>query len=636
MDNANNTYSLSQLFNERRFQVPDYQRGYSWDESNITDFLDDLKYLGSDRVHYTGTVVIHPDRQAPDTFDEGGDRLRQIDIVDGQQRLTTAVILLDCIRRKLKDLGEVRLADGIMKRFVRTFNEHGQPIDKLTLNAGTNAFFQGNVLADTPGQLTAKISSERRLEVARQVIERYVASEVAVLSDGQVIGWLKVLHRKITDKLRYSLYEVDSQAEVGIIFEVMNDRGKPLTELEKVKNYLLYAGASLGVDGLAKRVNDAWSTILTGLMNADLELSQDEDRLLRAHWVTRYDPRPQNWRGIHSVKNRFDVRRDARDRTQILRGLTDYVKDLEQSSIPFCDAIEPSVPKAFARFDAPEAIRARVVEWGEKLARTSRLGTPTAVLPLLIAVRLRHPGDVMKYLDTLKLCETYAFRVWMLQESKTNAGQARFFRTAHELRTGHCSFEDAMGAIKDELAWRCGDVEFTRLFKQRVEDARWYGWRGLRYMLYEYENHLATEREASPRVTWEQLDRRDLAQSIEHILPQSIENIPYWRNRFSDEEHRCHRHDIGNLTLSRFNSSLSNLPFPEKKGTKGQDRRYISSPFFQEGDLIHYEDWTPKTIVERRDRIINWAKQRWSIDLSDASDDRDEVDEDDIDDLSEE
>ena len=143
MDHANNTYSLSQLFNERRFRVPDYQRGYSWDKSNITDFLDDLKYLSSDRVHYTGTVVIHPDRQAPDTFDEGGDRLRQIDIVDGQQRLTTAVILLDCIRRELKALGEVRLAEGIMRRFVRTFDEHGEPIDRLTLNAGTNAFFQG-------------------------------------------------------------------------------------------------------------------------------------------------------------------------------------------------------------------------------------------------------------------------------------------------------------------------------------------------------------------------------------------------------------------------------------------------------------------------------------------------------------
>lgn len=636
MPNLDNTHSLRSLFNGRLFRVPDYQRGYSWEESNIRDFLDDLKYLSGDRVHYTGTVVIHGDAQAEDMMDEEGVPLTPTDIVDGQQRLTTAVILLDCLQRALKERGKsgATLSAGIAKSFVKTRDEYGQPIYRLTLNGGTNTFFHANVLTDEPGLQAPTISSETRLRNARQLIEAHVREQVSQRDDDVADRWLRDLHRKVTNRLRFSLYEVDSQAEVGIIFEVMNDRGKPLTELEKVKNYLLYAGASLGVGkNLADQVNEAWSKILTRLMSANLERSQDEDRLLRAHWVTRFEPRPQRWKRIESVKARFDVRRGGSEWKRLIERLSDYITDLEQTSIPFCEANRPSMQGAFVALDATPSQRAEVVEWSSKLAR---LGMPASMLPLLIAVRLTHPQDVGKYLETLKLCEAFAFRIWRLKQSNSNAGRARLYRKAHELRTGQCSFGNAMSSIKDELAWRCGDHEFNRLFDQRVEDASWYGWRGLKYILYEYEAHLANQRMANPRVTWEELDRKDLGQTIEHILPQTIESIPYWSDRFSKDEHKRYVHDIGNLTLSRFNESLSNRPFPEKKGTQGQERRFISSPFFQENDLVHYEDWTPETIVERRERIIDWAKQRWSIDLSDASDDRDEVDEDDIDDLSEE
>ena len=634
MDNLNNTYSLRQLFNERRFRVPDYQRGYSWDKSNIADFLDDLKYLSAERVHYTGTMVLHTHGREHDTTDRGGDPLQLTDIVDGQQRLTTAVILLDCIRRALNGIGQVALADGIKTRFITTLDEGDQPIHRLTLNSGTNTFFQRYVLADELSQDTPDISSEVRLKSARLLMDEYVQDEVSKLDHDQARSWLRELEHKITNRLRFSLYEVDSDADVGIIFEVMNDRGKPLTQLEMVKNYMLYAGVSLGVvDRLTAQVNEAWSNILSRLMRADLERSQDEDRLLRTHWVTKYSPRPRDRKGIHSVKARFDVRRGDGSRERLIAQLSDYVNDLEQTSVPFCDANKPSVTGAFASLEAAPSEHAEVVEWSSKIAR---LGTPVSFQPLLIAVRLRHPQDAAKYLESLKLCEAYAFRVWTIQGARSNAGQSRLFRKAHELRTSQTSFEDVLNSIKDELAWRCGDVEFNRLLTQRVEDRRWYGWRGLKYFLYEYEVHLAKLRMGDPEVKWETIDRADLADSIEHILPQSIENVPYWTDRFSDEDHRRFRHDIGNLTLSRFNSSLSNRPFPEKKGQPGEERRYRSSPFFQERDLADYEDWTPATIVERRQRLIDWALQRWSVDFSDVSDDRDEIDEDDLDDLSEE
>ena len=72
----------------------------------------------------------------------------------------------------------------------------------------------------------------------------------------------------------------------------MNDRGKPLTDLEKMKNYLLHASTSLEVPNeLAKSVNEAWAEILRQLMAAGLVSSADEDRLLRTHWLTHYKER---------------------------------------------------------------------------------------------------------------------------------------------------------------------------------------------------------------------------------------------------------------------------------------------------------------------------------------------------------
>ena len=55
----NNTLSLQDLFHNRVFRVPDYQRGYAWEEQQVGEFLDDLSLLTSSRRHYTGTVVLY-------------------------------------------------------------------------------------------------------------------------------------------------------------------------------------------------------------------------------------------------------------------------------------------------------------------------------------------------------------------------------------------------------------------------------------------------------------------------------------------------------------------------------------------------------------------------------------------------
>ena len=615
-----NVVSLDKLFLNRIFQVPDYQRGFSWETRQVREFLEDLELLRAGRYHYTGTVVVHEPDSHDQRMDEDGNAYVPVEIVDGQQRLTTVVLLLDGIRRTLANLSDRAqvLSTGIRKNYVAATEDNGQPLFKLSLNEDTDHFFKKSILADPPGVEGPQINSERRLAEAKKEIADYIVTHTgAETAAGE--EWLRALYTKVATQLRFTLYQVGDEAEVGVIFEVMNDRGKPLTDLEKVKNYLLYTAVTLDIDNqLAKGVNHAWSEILKQLMAADLVSSNDEDRLLRAHWLTHYNPQPRQWERSRSIKNEFDLRKYKGQHADLLSRLTNYTEGLRASCISFCDAHQPHRPDAFASFKAHPRLRAQVVEWSAKL---ERIGVIAPFLPLLIAVRERWPEEPRKYLEVLKLCEAFAFRVYRLRGYRADAGQAALFRIGYDLAEKSLGFEAAIKGIKTELAHRCNDERFREeTTPEGPED--WYSWRGLRYLLYEYEVALASQQGASPLVTWDELRHHDLRDTVEHVLPQSIDDQPYWKRRFRTRVHQRFRHDLGNLTLTKHNSNYGNKPFPEKKGDVNSDVEhcYAKSPLYVERDLVRWDDWNTDAINQRRDELLEWARGRWAVEFGDIAD----------------
>ena len=314
----NNVVSLDDLFHKRVFRIPDYQRGYSWGNRQVREFLEDLELLGPGRFHYAGTVILHAlHKSEAQRMDKGGDQYFPVAVVDGQQRLTTVVLLLDGIRRLLTETNQ-ELSQGIGKNYIAAQAENGEPLYKLTLNSDADHFFKASVLSDNPSVEGANISSHRRLESAKNQIALYLDTNTAQEGKNGT-KWLHSLYTKVATQLRFTLYQVEDEAEVGVIFEVMNDRGKPLTELEKVKNFLLHASVALrgsnNPNELERSVNEAWAEILRQLMAADLESSADEDRLLRAHWLTHYDPQPRLWQGSRSIKERFALRKHSQNVT---------------------------------------------------------------------------------------------------------------------------------------------------------------------------------------------------------------------------------------------------------------------------------------------------------------------------------
>jgi len=117
---------------------------------------------------------------------------------------------------------------------------------------------------------------------------------------------LKDLQSRVTAGLGFLVYEVQSLAEVGVIFETLNERGRGLSDLEKTKNYLLYLSRSIDdgrAEELAELINSAWAEIFTNIAG---QARDADDQLLRAHWLATQDPNRREWKQIASVKAAFD------------------------------------------------------------------------------------------------------------------------------------------------------------------------------------------------------------------------------------------------------------------------------------------------------------------------------------------
>jgi uncharacterized protein with ParB-like and HNH nuclease domain len=102
---------LQEFFNKRLFRIPDYQRGYAWGIPQLKDFWQDLKSIPEGRNHYTGQITMEAvpneswQKWDEDTWLITGSNYKPFYVVDGQQRLTTTVILLKCLIDEVPDDG---------------------------------------------------------------------------------------------------------------------------------------------------------------------------------------------------------------------------------------------------------------------------------------------------------------------------------------------------------------------------------------------------------------------------------------------------------------------------------------------------------------------------------------------------
>jgi hypothetical protein len=230
-----------------------------------------------------------------------------------------------------------------------------------------------------------------------------------------------------------------------------------------------------------------------------------------------------------------------------------------------------------------------------------------------MAIRLRWPTDANAYLETLQLFEVFAFRVYRWAGRRADAGQTRLFRLGFDLyhRTAH--LPDVSREVRQMGLLYSPDRAFREGFEAADDNSFYLWWHPLLSLRI---------RRASGKRSWckDELGttrKKRSAKTVEHVLPQQPKD-KYWTDRFDKPQRRKLTHHIGNLTLTFDNSVYGNKPYPTKRGDlKSVKPCYATSNLFTEQSIAkEFDDWTEDALLERGERIRDWALERWKIDSS--------------------
>lgn len=600
-----NNQNLQSLFSGKIFCVPDYQRGYAWEEKQLNDLISDIDALVNEEVqgnHYAGTIVTY--RQKSDEYNR-----RQVDVfdvVDGQQRLTSICLYLSVIIRKLVENGETAY-----KEDESTFLFNGQTCI-LTLNNETDRLFYQLITNGVPRD-TPTTPHQQRLLRAIEMFSSHIEKKLS--ANG--VDYLKKLFKVITFRVDVTHYTIASECEIGMTFELMNSRGKNLSTLELLKNYLMY-WVSRNIEkneqkDLTKKVNDAWRDTYKNLG----ESNGNDDQCLRIAWVLYFSHVLKEWKGYDGFKsNQYIPIRDFSKKTkeQVKATIVAFVDGLATVSKHYSAIILPS--------RHPDDKEER--EW---LINIHNTGNVANFLPLLVAARIAFtssPPRVTKeqYLGLLKALELFSFRVFLFAGKRGNAGKSNFYRWGKELFGKERSITEITNDIYKLVCYYSSDDTFKEGINK---PSNWYSRRNLlKYSLFEYEKHLLHEEggHQNLRIDWSELSE----ESIEHILPQTPDEKSHWLQIWRDEDIKTYLHDIGNLVLTRDNSSYSNFEFDRKKGSVGDSVGYSNSDIRQERKIAAFDDWDTSALERRREDLVTWMITRWKTEKIETFADIDESD----------
>lgn len=619
--------SLSDVFERRILRIPDYQRGYAWTVENCEYFWEDISHLDPKKIHYTGVITLEPvpestwSHWSADQWIIRDRRFKPFYVVDGQQRLTTSMILLQAILEQLSstDILNHQSAEEIRSAFI------------LKKSPSNNSILQESFLfgyeIDNPSDEFLKTQIYGQNSTSNQHLltlytsnlanaKAFFKKKISVLN----LEELDTLFQKLTLQLRFNLYEITSEIDVFVTFETMNNRGKKLSNLELLKNRLIYLSSLFSdknpsdANILRKKINDVWKTIYEYL-GKNPEAPLNDDTFLRNHWIMYF--RYSRNKGDDYIKYLLEERFHAKNvllpqsNPLTIQDIDAYVTNLQQSVIPWFYIHNPAGKLPNYSDQKNQNLVDRLHRLGFKAFR-----------PLIVAAYVsKKPIEEINQM--LIAMERYNFVVFTISQRRGNTGDSEFYARARELLNNKISIADVILLI-DQLTQRHFD---EKAFYNHIHDKYiygslgFYGWDGLRYFLFEHEADLqSAAKQQVSKINWGNLTayKKDYA-TVEHILPQTPTD-PYWVQHFQAydaQQMRYLTHSLGNLVplSTAKNSSLQNDPFPLKKDNQKGTGFYNGSA--AENEVAKEVDWTATEILNRGMALLSFMEKRWHIKLGD-------------------
>ena len=598
-----NLRKLSQIFTDTvKFIVPDYQRGYSWGKEQLDALWEDLENLSEPRSHYTGMFTFSKN-EAADTYD----------IVDGQQRMTTLVILINEMLSRIDGgiAGGMSVED-YRKKYLFSQKYGSIQLDyrfQYSVDNPSDVFFKTKILCTE--DTAAFLQPEDTLYTKNlKNANNYFAEKLSSMTPKGI----ETLFLKVTEQLLFNEYLIEDVDDVYVTFETMNNRGKQLSTLELLKNRLIYLTTlyahrsetdpivQRNVKALRTNINNAWKTIYEYLGKSTKKILND-DSFLKDHWIMyfRYDRKKSKAFKKDLLSEYFTAKKVLNNVLKI-ETINDYVRNLQKSIVVWFNV------------NCPEE-SSLAVDTKEWLTRLNRVGIGS-FRPLLMAAYLKQNSEDV--LPLVKACERFRFLVSSVSERRSNTADSHFYSLAHAYFESTVAMDLVANVNTQTTHWTNVKMFINNSAERYQKNNGFYSWKGLRYFLYEYEKHL--QGHADVKVQWEIFENNQSTKvSIEHIYPQTPTD-EYWTSRFTTVEHQNLRHSLGNLLLlsKSKNSALQNDPFTTKKHTVRDDNGEILYHGYDNGSYSEIavaakNDWTPDEIVQRGKEMLSFMLVHWNV-----------------------
>jgi uncharacterized protein with ParB-like and HNH nuclease domain len=689
----NELESLKSIFKDRIFKIPDYQRGYAWTTKQLKDFWEDVVNLPPDRFHYTGLLslkkVVKPvwkdwNEERWLIEDQG---VKPFHIVDGQQRLTTFVIFIQAISELLQQLPEnsdkseenIYLTSLSLKkikeeylviekapeRIIKTY-KFGYETDNPSFR-----FLRHRILNEPDSGTIQETFYTLNLENAktffRENLENYLQQ--------YGLTEIEILFKKVTQNLLFNLYEISDDFDVFVAFETMNNRGKKLSNLELLKNRLIYLTTlyddhELQTDErqvLREKINDAWKEVYYQLGRNKKNPLNDDDFLV-AHWIMYFQYTRQ--KGDDYIRFLLEEKFTPQNiyaKTEVkLDSIQDFkeVREEDEQEPEDVDETSVSEPKAVMRSklspkeieDYVNSLKSVAIHWYNThnpinnpdltddeslwIDRLNRIGIMyfrPLVTVSFISLNVGTNDRIKLFTDI----ERFIFIAFRMSRALANYRSSEFYRSTRQLRSGETTVDDIRANIeirmKESFYYNEGEIGQTLYFeyeyfqkylqkKFQNDSGGFYGWNALRYFLYEYEMEKVRKR-GSQKIDWKLFVKGEKDKvSIEHIYPQTP-NHKCWKESFKGFNKKnlgYLKGTLGNLVpLSQsINSSLQNDCFEDKKNPKYNDRREKIRQGYKDGshseiEVAAYDTWNAETILDRGLKLLSFMEKRWNLKFED-------------------
>lgn len=568
--------TLGQLIgaNNPAVTVPDdSQRQYAWTKKEVDVYWADIKKFKTARdsgrdsasEYFIGPIVTITDK-----------KVSTRSLLDGQQRLTTSTILIAAIRDALWNMGSTEgssTANNLHRDYIARKAGRREPMEYfLVLSLFDRDFFRDYIqdwnesTGRCPGIERPTRPSHKLISEAYSNFSSKISTELSSYSDDEErLDWLDSLRECLINGLVFVEIQTPTSSDANEVFETINSRGKDLSTVDLVRNFLMEKSRS---EAEKQRVNDAWRVILDGF-----EKREEIERFLRHFWVSRHGDVKS-----HSLYSTIrQTLSDDFNKIPQTYGVGAFAAELEAASTRYIDLINCSTGN---------------IEFDASLSDIRSLGAD-ALYPLLLAA-----SEKTNYAELQELINasiSYYVRWTVVGRRESTLLEEKIFGAAKEMsanaRVGFTLRKICDWIPDDEVFY----TDFTEASTPKTSQSR--------YLLAKIEEALRVHAGVDEVVV-----ASSSVVHVEHIYPQK----PSLETRLDDHDAWVNR--IGNLTLlnGKKNQSISNLSYSHKSSIYEESMLLVASTTGTSRIWDMEKDWwRVEGIIERQRDLANLALSIW-------------------------